>query len=526
MEKWRLLDTGHLTAAENMALDDIILEAVANHLAPNTLRFLQFSPPAALVGYHQDIEHEIRLDYVKSKGIDFNRRITGGGALLFDEKVLGWEIVASRKSIPSYTNVEALFQLMCKGAIDALKEMGVQATYRPKNDIEVEGKKISGTGGVERKDAFLFQGTLLVDFDVEMMIKALRIPIAKLKDKELKSAKERVTWINRELERSPSVQEIKTAIKQSFEQLLNKKIEPDKLTIAEKNLFEKKLPYFKSEEWVYLDRRPLDEAAVVHSIAKTPGGLIRVSLAIDIGSNIIKSILVTGDFFVFPSKAILDFEAALKFTHCDAQEIRKTVYDFFSSKKVQLPGVTPEIILQLILQAIDKTSYESFGINLQEANHIYPVTKQYKELMQRGYDILLLPYCAKPVDCEYKWIEGCGRCGRCSVGQVYEWADELGIKDVLTIQNFEHLMSVLSEKKKEGAKGFIGCCCEAFYCKHQDELEEAGFPGIIIDIDDKTCYDLGKDHDAYKGNFDVQTQLKMDLLSKLLKGIKTKRTER
>ena len=338
MEKWRFLDTGHLTAAENMTLDDVILEAVSNHNAPNTFRFLQFSPPAALVGYHQDVEHEVRLDYVKSNKIDFNRRLTGGGALLFDEKVLGWEIVALRKSIPNYTNVEALFQLMCKGAIEALKNIGIQATYRPKNDIEVKGRKISGTGGVEREDAFLFQGTLLVDFNVEMMIRTLRIPIAKLKDKELKSAKERVTWVDRELGCSSNLEEIKTAIRKSFEHTLSIKLDPGKLTIAEKNLFEKKLPYFKSEEWIYLDRRPLNEAAVVHAITKTPGGLIRVSLAIDRGTNIIKSILVTGDFFVFPSKAILDFEAAMKFVHCDPDEIQKIVFDFFAQKKIQLPG--------------------------------------------------------------------------------------------------------------------------------------------------------------------------------------------
>ncbi len=51
-------------------------------------------------------------------------------------------------------------------------------------------------------------------------------------------------------------------------------------------------------------------------------------------------------------------------------------------------------------------------------------------------------------------------------------------------------------------------------------------PGIIIDIDDKTCYDLGKDHEAYRGNFDVQTQLKMELLSKLLKGTQAKEVKR
>ena len=59
MEEWRLLDTGRLNAAENMALDDVILECRAKDLILNTIRFLQFDPPAALVGYHQDVEQDL-----------------------------------------------------------------------------------------------------------------------------------------------------------------------------------------------------------------------------------------------------------------------------------------------------------------------------------------------------------------------------------------------------------------------------------------------------------------------------------
>ncbi len=62
-ETWRLLDTGDRGAAENMALDAVLLEGKERGLIPNTLHFLQFSPPAALVGYHQSIAQEIRLDY-------------------------------------------------------------------------------------------------------------------------------------------------------------------------------------------------------------------------------------------------------------------------------------------------------------------------------------------------------------------------------------------------------------------------------------------------------------------------------
>ncbi|RLJ01267.1 MAG: lipoate--protein ligase family protein, partial [Candidatus Aenigmatarchaeota archaeon] len=64
-----------------MALDEAILEARSRGLIPNTLRFLQFSPHCVLVGYHQTVSQEVRVDYCRAQGIEINRRITGGGAL-------------------------------------------------------------------------------------------------------------------------------------------------------------------------------------------------------------------------------------------------------------------------------------------------------------------------------------------------------------------------------------------------------------------------------------------------------------
>ena len=90
-QKWRLLDTGPRPAAENMALDEALLEARTRGWTPNTLRFLQFDPPCALVGYHQSVEQEIRLDFCRAHGIEINRRITGGGGLFWDRSQLGWK---------------------------------------------------------------------------------------------------------------------------------------------------------------------------------------------------------------------------------------------------------------------------------------------------------------------------------------------------------------------------------------------------------------------------------------------------
>ena len=94
---FRVIDTGSLSAAENMALDEAMLEARAEDLIPDTIRFLSFRPHTALVGQFQTVEKEIRKDYCRENGIDINRRITGGGALYWGTSDIGWEIFSARE---------------------------------------------------------------------------------------------------------------------------------------------------------------------------------------------------------------------------------------------------------------------------------------------------------------------------------------------------------------------------------------------------------------------------------------------
>ena len=84
----RVIDTGLKGAAENMAWDRALMEARAKDIIPDTIRFLRFRP-CALVGYHQAVKEEIRVDYCRANRIEINRRITGGGAIYFDEEFKG-----------------------------------------------------------------------------------------------------------------------------------------------------------------------------------------------------------------------------------------------------------------------------------------------------------------------------------------------------------------------------------------------------------------------------------------------------
>ena len=216
METWRLIDTGLISAAENMTFDRVILDAKAEGIVPNTFRFLRFNPPVALVGYHQSVEQEIRISYCLENGVDINRRITGGGALYFSPEHLGWEIFADIDPERFPAKIDVLYERLCNAAVKGLGELGLKTKFRPKNDIEVDHRKISGTGGTRTGNSFMFQGTLLVDLDINRMLRALRVPVKKLSDKEIDSLKDRVTTIKWELGYVPPIEEIKKSILEGF----------------------------------------------------------------------------------------------------------------------------------------------------------------------------------------------------------------------------------------------------------------------------------------------------------------------
>ena len=506
---WRLLDTGARPAAQNMCLDRAVLLARARGKAPDTFRFLQFSPPAALVGFHQSVELELREAYCERNGIDINRRITGGGAIFFDESQLGWEVISVPEKGPR--DVLGLYERMCKGAIRGLKKLGVSARFRPVNDIEVKGRKISGTGGTEAEGAFLYQGTLLIDFDIERMLRALRIPTEKLKDKEVGSARERVTCLKWELGRAPALSRVKMAIIEGFSEVLGCEFEQRPLTEWEQEYLDEYLPYYESDEWVYKVRRPLEDERQLYAIHKAPGGIIRVSLLLDDERDVIKYILITGDFFAYPNRAVLDLEAALK--NCRVRRMPKAVKDFFREHGPELPGVKPSDFIRTIEAALRKRDLVALGLSAKEANMVHVVNDALEHRDETT--VVLLPYCAKWADCNLRYDEDCLECGRCTVGVAYELARMRGMEPI-TIVNFEHLWKVLSEMKKGGVTSYIGCCCEPFFTKHKEDFERAGMSGLLIDVKETSCYELDLEREAKLGKFKEQTKLDVELLRKVM----------
>lgn len=509
---FRIIDTGPLTAAENMALDQTILESCDAGICPDTIRFLSFDPHCALVGRFQTVEKEIRADYCREKGIDINRRITGGGALYWDTKDIGWEIFSRFDGFFGKKNIESFYGIFCSAVASGINNFGISSKFRRRNDIEVNGKKISGSGGTSLRNAFMFQGTLLVDIDIEIMLRALRIPVEKLKYKEVNSLKERITWLSRELGYCPERNEIIRKIISGLTESLGIRVLSGVLLPEEKKIYKEKLKYFQSNEYIY-GKNEKPGTFYITSFTKSRKKVIKCSASIDIKRNVLKNVFFRGDFFIYPQRAVNDIESILKNLPADIEKIRLALQSFYKNYPVKISGVSCDDILEALEVCIDKIVLKKYKIPFKYFNDIYLVNSSFSH--KNKIEVFLLPYCAKLPACRFRKKQGCTVCGKCSISDAEKIIKDRGIRSI-TIISFEHLRKTLLRLKEEGIKYFGGSCCESFYLKHKEDFERIGLPGILLNIENTTCYDLGREADAYAGNYEGFTDIKIDLLKKIL----------
>lgn len=347
---FRVIDTGVRPCREQMAFDQALIDTHKAGLIPDTVRFLQF-PPSVLVGRHQAISHELNLDACRAAGVGIGRRITGGGALYLDEGQFGWELVF-HKSTLGLTNLGDLAREICEAAAAGLSKLGPAVRYRPRNDLEVDGRKIGGTGGFFDGDTLFYQGTTLVDMDGAKMASLLNIPAAKLAKRGQTSGAQRVVTLKELFDgRPPSVTEVQQAMLEGFAERLG--IAPARGAITEaeeaaaRALFDAEIG---QDGFVYEVDDQSGRAGVLTGSHTGAGGTITAYLRLEGPSqDRIREVLITGDFFVTPPRIVHDLEAALR--GVAVPEIEAETARFFAEARVGLLTVAPADFARAILNA-------------------------------------------------------------------------------------------------------------------------------------------------------------------------------
>jgi lipoate---protein ligase len=248
-EEWRLLLTGQHNAAENMAIDRAILTAHSRGLVPPTVRFYSWSPPAISIGYFQRLYEEIDIEACKKHGVEYVRRITGGGAV-FHEHELTYSLVISEKHPKIDTNILESYGSICGAVMKGLSYLDIVSTYAPINDILVNGKKISGNAQTRKQKTVLQHGTIIMDVDVEKMFSLLKVPNEKIKDKLISDVKQRVTSVKSQMDVMIPFDTVAEAMKKGFEDTFDVKLQLGQLTSDEHELTEEYIDTcFGTKEW-------------------------------------------------------------------------------------------------------------------------------------------------------------------------------------------------------------------------------------------------------------------------------------
>lgn len=341
MNSLRILDTGVLEGRLNIAIGQAIVEAHRAGRVPDTLRFLRF-PPTVLVGRHQALRQEVNLDFCREQNIGVARRITGGGAIFMEPGLLGWELAIHRQTLGVKSLPEVTRQI-CEAAADGISRLGVEARFRPRNDIEVEGRKISGTGGFFDGETLFFQGTVLVDMMPGIMVSALRIPKAKLEKRQLDSAQQRVVTLRELLgEATPDLVKTQQELCRAFCERFGLHMEQAELSPQEsqeaKQMFHDEIG---TDDFVGGIEEPPRARGDLSGHRACPGGTITSYLRLEgPAQNRIRGALITGDFFVTPPRVIYDLESRLRGVYLE--DLPDVIRSFFKEAGIEVLSVSPD----------------------------------------------------------------------------------------------------------------------------------------------------------------------------------------
>ncbi len=255
MKEWRFMDFGLVDIRDMMAMDEAILKGNEG----NTFFF--WTPKKSIIlGFFQNADIELNL--ANCKDYTITRRISGGGIAFSDDRgrQINYGVVGTIDNELFPLDIIESYKQICGVIIDTLIHYGLNAAFRPINDVVIntpylntgiDSRKISGNAQTRWEGKLLQNGTLLLDFDIEEMLRISNIPREKFLDKKIASIREGLTWLDRELGEERDMEEVKDVMKRKFEERFNVRLKTGALSQGEKALTKNLLPKYYSHEWVY-----------------------------------------------------------------------------------------------------------------------------------------------------------------------------------------------------------------------------------------------------------------------------------
>ncbi|MHB1652152.1 MAG: lipoate--protein ligase family protein [Desulfitobacteriaceae bacterium] len=265
MATWRYLPFTINSGAKNMAIDEAILQVMAQtqDLRP-TLRFYGWEPATLSLGYAQSFNKEIDEETCRASGIDIVRRPTGGRAVLHQHELTYSVIVpevdehVQGSVVESYLKIsQALLQGLQSVGIPAemaqgdLAKAGSAACFDAPSwyELVVDGRKLVGSAQVRKNGVLLQHGSIILHFDAELLFNVLKFPSEEVRVRQLAAFRKKACALDEVWPRPVTVSELEEAIGQGFEKMMGIELKESGLTEAEQIQGDSLITKYCNEEW-------------------------------------------------------------------------------------------------------------------------------------------------------------------------------------------------------------------------------------------------------------------------------------
>ncbi len=268
-------------SAFNLALEELLVKECNEEIF-----FLWQNAPAVIIGRNQNTLAEINSDFIREHKINVTRRNTGGGAVYHDLGNINYSYIVNYQP-----GKDIDFSVFAIPVIKTLAQIGITAEFSGRNDILIDGRKISGSAQSRIGARILFHGTLLFDSNIDDIVNALNVSGVKISGKGIASVRSRVTNIKEHLPQQLDVKEFINLISGYLRREFN--ITEDYIVPAEILQQAEKLAdsKYRTWEWNY-GNSPIFN---YEKSSKFAGGSVTLHLEIQKGK--ITNIRFSGDFF-------------------------------------------------------------------------------------------------------------------------------------------------------------------------------------------------------------------------------------
>lgn len=329
MVRMRFLKNPRTNPYMNLALDEYAMKHID---VKEDFFFLWQNEPSVIIGKNQNAVEEVNQEFIDERNIHVARRVSGGGAVYHDFGNINYTFIIGVDD-PGKVNYKKYVQPI----IDALKVMGVTAEASGRNDITINGLKISGNAQRMANGKLMHHGTLIYDVNLEDMVKALNVAPDKIVSKGVKSVRSRVTTIKEHLPKGTTIEDFMDQL----HYFLSNQNRDEEIFLSQKDLdaieHEAKTR-FSTWEWNYGYSPEFN----LKNANRFSGGKIEVLL--DVKEGIIQSIRFMGDYLGL--KVVSMIEERLVGVRFKKDDVSEILSDF--DLKLYFGSITLDEILSVI----------------------------------------------------------------------------------------------------------------------------------------------------------------------------------